>query len=256
MPITAIITVEIRATKRRLRWESHDLMMRPIPTIAIKPIKPTIKLVCKKAVAIRTGMKVPEVLSPTIIRKKTTIRTPIGNNKIFLKTACSSIGKALTERSMLSWFLIWLASLKRRLARSELKKLRTIEKLTCELVPPVTSINDSELFFQIRTWLLSPVVSVWGSKIWYSCCSLKTAMNGTNFWLRRPSFKRRTEISRAGIPAKFRILIKVLALLYLVKTSLAFWSWFLSSAKISRVKLNGSVLLAKAASLIWVKAVK
>ncbi len=73
-------------------------MIKPVPTISRKPTIPVVSWVCTKATAIKTGMKVPEVLSPTITRKNTTIKAPIGINMMVLNMACSSSGKLWIER--------------------------------------------------------------------------------------------------------------------------------------------------------------
>ena len=74
-------------------------------------MRPTPRLVWAKAIAISTGMNVPEVLIPTMILRKTTMRTPIGRSRICLNIDCSSIGSESTEklRSSVWANLLWMA---------------------------------------------------------------------------------------------------------------------------------------------------
>ena len=108
MPITTIMTAEIRATSKRFKCESHERTTRPMQTIETKPIRPTKSEVCKKAIAISTGIKVPEVLMPIMTRKKTTIITPIGKSKMPLNKDCSSSGKDSIDKETTS--LPWACS--------------------------------------------------------------------------------------------------------------------------------------------------
>ena len=97
-PITVIITAEILATNSKFNLDNQDLTIKPTPTMDTKPIRPNHKEVSRKLMAIKTGMKVPEVLIPTITRKNTTITTPIGKSSKPLNKDCSSSGRADKEK--------------------------------------------------------------------------------------------------------------------------------------------------------------
>ncbi len=74
-------------------------MTRPMATTTTKLITPGTSSVCRKASAISTGMKVPEVFSPTRIRITTTTRAPTGSSMMSLNMLCSAMGRLYRDRA-------------------------------------------------------------------------------------------------------------------------------------------------------------
>ena len=74
-------------------------MINPIPTININVSSPATSVVSIKAKAIKTGMNVPEVLSPPNTLSKTTTNAPNGTNNICLYAFCSETGNEKREKS-------------------------------------------------------------------------------------------------------------------------------------------------------------
>ena len=100
--------------------------------------------------AIKTGMKVPEVLIPTITRKNTTITTPIGSKSKFLNSDCSSAGRADSEKGTNSSPAATSKLAFLTPAATALTELFKVVKLMRALRPPVISKSELPLSFQIN----------------------------------------------------------------------------------------------------------
>ena len=92
IPITTIIIAESLATSSIFIFVRMDRIHRPIETMVIKIASPGSNCVSRKATAINTGIKVPEVRKPISTRIISTIKVPIGISSMVLKPFCASRG--------------------------------------------------------------------------------------------------------------------------------------------------------------------
>ena len=123
---TMMSTDAKRGTTSSFRCSRYKRMLRPRAIMILKRTRPHRSSVSRNASAMRTGIKVPKVFSPTTFRSITSRKAPTGTRSRTWYTACVLIGRLNREKSSRKGFLTLLRSIADRTASS---KLRSIDRV-------------------------------------------------------------------------------------------------------------------------------